>query len=103
MPLQADPTVKYAVGDFTLKRVLIKHLGVDSPYNTYKYSGLPPGPICIPSSDVVDGVLNRINHKYLYFCAKASLDGTHAFAATLSEHNRNAQMYQKALNRLKIR
>jgi UPF0755 protein len=103
MPLQADPTVKYAVGDFTLKRVLIKHLGVESPYNTYKYSGLPPGPICIPSSDVVDGVLNRINHKYLYFCAKASLDGTHAFAATLSEHNRNAQMYQKALNRLKIR
>lgn len=103
MPLQADPTVKYAVGDFSLKRVLHKHLESNSPYNTYKYPGLPPGPITIPSSDVIDGVLNSSRHNYLYFCAKASLDGTHSFSETLAQHNRYAKAYQAALNRLKIR
>ena len=103
MPLQADPTVKYAVGDFSLKRVLHKHLESNSPYNTYKHPGLPPGPITIPSAEVIDGVLNRAKHNYLYFCAKATLDGTHAFSETLAQHNRYAKAYQAALNRLKIR
>ncbi len=103
IPLQADPTVKYALGDFTIKRVLFKHLEINSPYNTYKVKGLPPGPITIPSSTVVEGVLNYTKHNYLYFCAKETLDGTHAFSETLSEHNRKARAYQAALNRLKIR
>jgi UPF0755 protein len=103
IPLQADPTVKFALGDFTIKRVLFKHLEINSPYNTYKVKGLPPGPITIPSSTVVDGVLNFSRHKYLYFCAKETLDGSHAFSETLSEHNRKARAYQAALNRLKIR
>lgn len=88
MPLQADPTVKYAVGDFALRRVLNRHLEVDSPYNTYKYPGLPPGPICMPSIDALDGVVDFENHDYLYFCAKDDLSGAHAFARTLAEHNR---------------
>lgn len=103
MPLQADPTVKYAVGDFTLRRVLNRHLEVDSPYNTYKYPGLPPGPICMPSIDALDGVVDFENHDYLYFCAKDDLSGAHAFARTLAEHNRNAQVYARALNRRGIR
>ncbi len=103
MPLQADPTVKYAVGDFTLRRVLLRHLKVDSPYNTYKYPGLPPGPICMPSIAALDAVLNFEAHDYLYFCAKEDLSGTHNFARTLAEHNRNAQAYARALDRLKIR
>ena len=103
MPLQADPTVKYAVGDFALRRVLNRHLEVDSPYNTYKYPGLPPGPICMPSIDALDGVVDFENHDYLYFCAKDDLSGAHAFARTLAEHNRNAQAYARALNRRGIR
>lgn len=103
MPLQADPTVKYALGDFTLKRVLLRHLEVDSPYNTYKYPGLPPGPICMPSIAALDAVLDFEEHDYLYFCAREDLSGTHVFARTLAEHNRNAQAYARALNRLKIR
>lgn len=103
MPLQADPTVKYAVGDFTLRRVLFRHLEVDSPYNTYKYAGLPPGPICMPSIAALDAVLDFEEHDYLYFCAKEDLSGTHNFARTLAEHNRNAQAYARALNRLNIR
>ena len=103
MPLQADPTVKFAVGDFSLKRVLNKHLKVDSPYNTYINLGLPPGPICMPSIDAINAVLNYEHHDYLYFCAKADLSGSHAFAKTLSEHNRNAQAYYNAINRLGIR
>ena len=103
MPLQADPTVKYAVGDFSLRRVLHRHLEVDSPYNTYKYPGLPPGPICMPSIDAIDAVLNYEDHDYLYFCAKADLSGEHVFAHTLNEHNRNAQAYARALNRRGIR
>ena len=103
MPLQADPTVKYAVGDFALRRVLNRHLEVDSPYNTYKYPGLPPGPICMPSIDALDGVVDFENHDYLYFCAKDDLSGAHAFARPLAEHNRNAQAYARALNRRGIR
>ncbi len=102
MPLQADPTVKYAVGDFEIKRILNKHLEVDSPYNTYKHRGLPPGPICIPSKSSIDAVLNYNKHKYLYFCAKADFSGYHAFARNLIEHNANAEKYRKALNKNKI-
>ena len=98
MPLQADPTVIYAVGDPTLKRVLNKHLEIDSPYNTYKYAGLPPGPITMPPVSAIDAVLNYEHHDYLYFCAKDSFDGQHVFAKTLSAHNENARRYQRALS-----
>ncbi|MDR0542922.1 MAG: endolytic transglycosylase MltG [Dysgonamonadaceae bacterium] len=103
MLLQADPTVKFAVGDVTLQRILNLHLQADSPYNTYKHSGLPPGPIRIPSIPAIDGVLNYREHNYLYMCAKEDFSGTHNFAVTLEEHNRNAQRYRDALNRLNIK
>jgi UPF0755 protein len=98
MPLQADPTVIFAVGDPTLKRVLNKHLETESPYNTYKYTGLPPGPITMPPVVAIDAVLNYEHHDYLYFCAKDSFDGQHVFAKTLSAHNENARRYQRALS-----
>lgn len=97
--LQADPTVKFAVGDFELRRVLNKHLETDSPYNTYKYAGLPPGPIRIPSIKGIDSVLNYKKHDYLYMCAKEDFSGRHNFAKTLTEHNKNAANYRAALNR----
>ena len=100
--LQADPTVKYAVGDFSIKRVLNKHLEIESPYNTYKYVGLPPGPICFPSIESIDAVLNYENHNYLYMCAKEDFSGYHNFARTLRQHNRNAAVYRKALDERKI-
>ncbi|NDV70305.1 endolytic transglycosylase MltG [Dysgonomonas sp. 25] len=96
--LQADPTVKFAVGDFSLRRVLNKHLETDSPYNTYKYAGLPPGPIRIPSIKGIDSVLNYKKSDYLYMCAKEDFSGRHNFAKTLVEHNKNAANYRKALN-----
>lgn len=102
MPLQADPTVKFAVGDFTLQRILFVHLETDSPYNTYKNAGLPPGPITFPEISSIDAVLNYEAHNYLYFCAKDDFSGYHAFARTLAEHNRNADRYRKALNERKI-
>lgn len=100
--LQADPTLIFAVGDFEIKRVLDVHKKIESPYNTYKYRGLPPGPICMPSIAAIDGVLNAENHKYFYFCAKDDLSGYHVFARNLSEHNNNANKYRKALNKMKI-
>ncbi len=102
MRLQADPTVKFAIGNFEIKRILTKHLDYDSPYNTYKYAGLPPGPICLPSVTTIDAVLNYKKHKYLYFCANDDFSGYHSFAATLVEHNKNAEKYRKALNRNRI-
>jgi UPF0755 protein len=96
--LQADPTLVFAVGDFEMKRVLNIHKEVESPYNTYKYTGLPPGPICIPSLQSINAVLNAEKHKYYYFCAKEDFSGYHNFAKTLTEHNRNAARYQRALN-----
>ena len=103
IPLQADPTVKFAVGDFTLQRILFEHLEIDSPYNTYKYPGLPPGPLRIPTIKGMDSVLNYMKHNYLYMCAKEDFSGGHNFAATLTEHNRNANRYRAELNRRKIR
>lgn len=99
MLLQADPTIKYAVGDYSLKRVLTKHLEIDSPYNTYKYAGLPPGPIAFPEITSIDAVLNYEKHKYLYMCAKEDFSGYHSFAKTLRQHNRNAEKYRRALDR----
>ena len=103
IPLQADPTVKFAVGNFALKRVLTVHTEMESPYNTYKHRGLPPGPICIPSKRAIDAVLKNTPSDYLYFCASADFSGRHNFARSLKEHNRNAAAYQSALNRAKIR
>lgn len=103
MPLQADPTLKYAVGDPTIRRVLDKHKSVESPYNTYKYLGLPPTPIAMPDMAAIEGVLNYEKHDYIYFCARAEMDGRHNFARTLKEHNKNAAEYHRALDRLKIR
>jgi UPF0755 protein len=103
IPLQADPTVKYAVGDFSLRRILNKHLEADSPYNTYRYEGLPPGPVRIPSIKGIDAVLNYMHHNYLYMCAKEDFSGRHNFAVTLKEHNRNAERYRAELNRKGIR
>jgi UPF0755 protein len=102
MPLQADPTVKYALNDFSLRRVLTVHTQFDSPYNTYKYKGLPPGPICIPEHRAVDAVLNYEQHDYLYFCAKSDFSGYHVFSKTLQQHNQNANAYRSALNQRRI-
>jgi UPF0755 protein len=102
MPLQADPTVVFAWKDFTIKRVTSKYTALNSPYNTYKNTGLPPGPISIVSGDVIDRVLNLEHHDYLYFCAKADFSENHAFAVTYEEHRKNAADYQKALDKNKI-
>lgn len=98
MRLEADPTVKFAVGDFSLRRILFRHLEVESPYNTYKNTGLPPGPIRIPSIKAIDGTLLPQSHNYLFMCAKDDLSGRHNFAITHAEHSRNAARYQQALN-----
>ncbi|TVP48791.1 MAG: endolytic transglycosylase MltG [Mongoliibacter sp.] len=102
MPLQADPTLVFAVGDFNIKRVLNVHKEIESPYNTYKYAGLPPGPINLPEITALEAVLNYEDHAYLYFCAKEDFSGYHAFATNLTEHLSNARRYQAALNRSKI-
>lgn len=102
MPLQADPTVKYAIGDFTLRRILHRHLKYDSPYNTYLHAGLPPSPIAMPSVAAIDAVLGFEKHDYFYFCARPTFDGYHSFARSLSEHNVNARAYSAELNRRKI-
>jgi len=98
MPLQADPTVKFALGDFAIKRIRHGMLTTDSPYNTYMYEGLPPGPIKVASIKGIDAVLNRVSHHYLYMCAKEDFSGTHNFAVTYKEHLQNAARYSKALN-----
>ncbi len=98
MPLQADPTIKFAWKDFALRRIYNKLLSIDSPYNTYKNTGLPPGPIKIASVKGIDAVLNHANHDYMYMCAKEDFSGTHNFARTYEEHLQNAAKYTKALN-----
>lgn len=96
MKLQADPTIAFCY-DYTLDRILKKHLTVDSPYNTYKHVGLPPAPINVPPKACLEAVLNPESHKYIYFCASEEFDGTHRFAVTYSEHLKNARKFQRAL------
>lgn len=103
IPLQADPTVIFGMGDFSIRRVLNKYLSVDSPYNTYLHAGLPPGPICMPSMASIEAVLHAKKHSYIYFCAKPDNSGTHAFASTLSEHNRNARAFHRWMNQRGIK
>ncbi len=102
MLLQADPTVVYATQNFKLKRVLNKHLKVESPYNTYLNKGLPPGPICMPDVGTIDSVLNAKDTDYLFFCAKPNGHGRHAFAKTNRQHINNANKYRRWLNKNKI-
>lgn len=103
MLLQADPTVKFALGDFDLRRIYKAHLTVDSPYNTYLYNGLPPGPIRIPERSALEAVLQAPSHPYIYMCAKDDFSGYHDFAADLDTHNRNAARYHRALSHRNIR
>lgn len=102
MRLQADPTVIFAWKDFRIKRVSGKYMSINSPYNTYKNVGLPPGPISIPPVDVIDKVLNLEKHAYMYFCAKEDFSGTHNFAVSYEEHMQNAAKFQAALDARKI-
>lgn len=102
MKLEADPTVKYAVGNFALRRVLNIHTAHESPYNTYLNVGLPPGPIRIPELNVIEASLQPKTHDYIFMCASPKLDGTHLFAKTLAQHNANAQKYRQELNRMRI-
>lgn len=100
--LQADPTVIFANNDFTVKRVTNSLLQVQSKYNTYKYAGLPPGPIMMPSINAIDAVLNRDKNNYIYMCAKEDFSGYHNFAVTVQEHELNAKKYREALNKRNI-
>lgn len=99
MPLQADPTLKYACGNYELQRILDKDKEIDSPYNTYKNRGLPPGPICLVTTQAIDATLNYSRHNYLYFCARPDLKGYSDFSATYDEHRRRAVEYRRALDR----
>ena len=101
--LQADPTVKYALNNPSLKRLLYKHLEIDSPYNTYKNTGLPPGPICIPEPNAIDAVLNHEKHNYFFMCAKPEYSGYHNFAQTNAQHEVNARIYHNWLKKQSIR
>ena len=103
MPLQADPTVKFAIGDFSIQRIKAYMLLTDSPYNTYMHAGLPPGPICIPSAASIDAVLQNKHTNYLYFCAKEDFSGHHNFATTLAQHQANAARFHAALNQRNIK
>lgn len=102
MILQADPTVKFALGDLAIKRVLKVHTEYDHPYNTYVYKGLPPGPICMPETSTIDAVLNADEHEYFYFCAKADLSGYHTFSKNYNDHINAAKLYHQTLNKLKL-
>ncbi len=103
MPLQADPTIKFAWKDFGMRRIYHKSLYIDSPYNTYKNTGLPPGPIKVASIAGIDAVLDHVDHEYLYMCAKEDFSGTHNFAKTYEEHLKNAAKYSEALNKRGIK
>jgi UPF0755 protein len=101
--LEADPTVIFANNDFTIRRVLNKHLRKESPYNTYLNQGLPPGPISMPSIKAIDAVLNHDNNDYIYMCAKEDFSGYHNFSASVTEHLKNAKKFQEALNKRNIK
>jgi UPF0755 protein len=101
--LEADPTLVYALGDYSINRVLNVYKEVDSPYNTYMYKGLPPGPICLPTISSLNAVLNFASHRYMYFCAKDDFSGYHSFASTYEQHLQNARRFQRALDRRGIR
>ncbi len=101
--LEADPTLVFAAGDFTIKRVLNVHKSIDSPFNTYMYPGIPPGPICIPSLAAIKSVLNYSRHDYMFFCAKEDFSGYHSFAKNYAEHLQNARRFQKALDKRNIK
>ncbi|MBS1781873.1 MAG: endolytic transglycosylase MltG [Bacteroidetes bacterium] len=103
MKLQADPTARFAMGDFSIRRITGKVLSVHSPYNTYQVSGLPPGPICTPAKSSLDAVLQAPKTTYLYFCAKADFSGTHSFSSSFAEHQKNARLFQAALNKRGIK
>lgn len=103
MLLQADPTVIFANNDFTIRRVLNRHLTIDNPYNTYRYKGLPPGPITMPPIVAIDAVLNPAQHDYIYMCAKDDFSGYHNFAVTMAEHLVNARKFQRALDERNIK
>ena len=103
IPLQADPTVKYAMQDFALRRILHKHLKYPSPYNTYINKGLPPSPICMPGKDAIEAVLHFEDHDYIFFCARPEFDGYHNFAKTYAEHLANARAYSAELTRRNIK
>lgn len=100
--LEADPTLVFAQGNFEIRRVLNVYKQIDSPYNTYKYVGLPPGPICLPSVSSIDAVLDPETHNFMFFCAREDFSGYHNFAATIAQHNLNAWKYQQALNKKDI-
>ena len=102
MLLQADPTIRFALNNFTIRRVLTEQLEIDSPYNTYKYPGLPPGPVRCPSREGIEAVLNAENHDYIFFVAREDFSGYHHFSRTLREHNNYANKYRQELNRLKV-
>jgi UPF0755 protein len=101
--LEADPTLIFALGDFSIKRVLNAHKEIESPYNTYKFKGLPPGPICFPTKSSIESVLNYSRHSYMYFCAKDDFSGYHSFAKTYVQHLVNARKFQRALNQRGIK
>lgn len=103
MLLQADPTLKFAAGDWSIKRLLDKHKKIESPYNTYLHAGLPPGPIGLPQKRAIEAVLNAENHNYFYFCAKDDMSGYHHFSTNYNQHLNYARAYQRKLNQLKIR
>lgn len=102
MKLEADPTLVYAANDFSIRRVLNEHKEIDSPFNTYKYAGLPPGPINVPHIASLEAVLNAEDHRYIFFCAREDFSGYHSFAVTYQEHMRNANRYRRALNQRKV-
>jgi UPF0755 protein len=103
MPLQADPTVKFAMRNFGLKRILKGHLQTNSPYNTYINKGLPPGPICTPDIETIDAVLDSPKTDYIYFVASSAFDGTHIFTTNYNDHLKYARIYQQELNKRNIK